>query len=416
MKKTHLTKFLLAILFGGLCNTQLHAEIMKTDYFGKAENIPIDGKAKAPLNGMGGDVFGSEVFIDGKTDVALDLLSIQAQLQEDRDNKKTKPKDSSVRKDIISGEPVTILITPDHFTQITFMREGEIIYPKRAYPGQEGLLIIEKQPDSPYLYLSSSVMLDGQTTNLFVETEEDGRIQTYLFNIQVTTPKNIREQVQVNLVSDQTPPIRGGVGSEAERNASAKSLLGLKAQTPAGRETALRLASGNVHGKFTRDEIKTYFNTMIQMAESYGEAKRVEKETGKIIYRDQDISPFPGSKITYIDPVENTQWRVREIWYYPKYDAILLGVVCLNTNKEVSMWDYSQMKWRVNQQNPPFDSTAAAPTAMQTPPGKANVIWYMVQGNRLDPLAEYAPVFPKGARRGDRSQNLQNKTSGTPEK
>lgn len=377
------------------------AQGIEVDYYGEAKNIPIDKKTKAPLGGLGGDVFGSELYIDGRTDVSLDLLSIQAELQEKREAEKQnrRQRDTSVRRDIVSGEPVTILIAPDHYTQITFMRDGEIVFPRRAYPGQEGLLLLNKQENSPFLYVASSVMLDGQTTNMFVETEEDGRIQTYVFNMKVTTPNNIRDQVQVNLIADTTPPFRGGPGSEAQRAAEAQKLLGL--QPSAGGANALPTVSpGGVHGKFSREDVKTYFNTMIQMAENYAEAKGVEQETGRIVYRDQDITPFTGSKITYVDPVENTQWRVREIWFFPRYDAVLLGVTCHNGTSTNSMWDYAQMRWRVNQRNPPFESTAASPIAMQTPPGKTNVIWYLIQGNRLDPMAEYEPIFPKAERRG----------------
>lgn len=400
MKATKILTKLLALAL--LTLPQLgQSQTIEEDYFGKAKNIPIDKKEKAPLGGLGGDVFGSELYTDGRTDVSLDLLSIQAELQEKREQEKKsrRQRDTSIRRDIVSGEPVTILIAPDHYTQITFMRDGEIVFPKRAYPGQEGLLLLNKQENSPFLYVASSVNLDGQTTNLFVETEEDGRIQTYVFNMKVTTPNNIRDQVQVNLIEDTTPPLRGGQGSEAQRAAEAQKLLGLQ-PTTGGPNTRPTVNPGGVHGKFSREDVKTYFNTMIQMAESYREAKLVEQKTGKIIYRDQDITPFPGSKITYVDPVENTQWRVREIWFFPRYDAILLGVTCHNGTSTNSMWDYSQMRWRVNQRNPPFESTAASPTAMQTPPGKTNVIWYLIQGNRLDPLAEYEPIFPKAERRG----------------
>jgi hypothetical protein len=403
MKRTASLQTLLFLLTGllALGMVKAHAQI-ETDYFGRAENIPVNKDTKSPVGVLGGDVYGSEVFIEGRTDANLDLFSIQAEMQntQRREREARKTRDESIRKDIVSGEPVTILICPDHFTQITFMRDGEIVYPRRAYPGQEGLLIIEKQKDSPFLYLSSTVMLDGQTTNLFVETEEDGRVQTYVFNIQVTTPNNIREQVQVNLVNDLTPPIRGGTGSEAERQTQAQTLLGLTPKTAAGRTS---MNPSGVHGKFSREDVKTYFNTMIKMAENYGEAKKTERSTGRIVYRDQDITPFPGGKVTFVDPVENTQWRVREIWFFPRYDAILLGVTCYNPTSRNSMWDYSQMKWKVNQRNPPFDTTAASPTAMQTPAGKINVIWYLLQGNRIDPMAEFSPVFPRAERRGERS-------------
>jgi len=382
-------------------STLLAQQGLNVDYYGEAQNIPLDEKKKAPMNGLGGDVFASELLIEGKTDgIALDTLSIEAQLYEQakKGSAQRRERDASVRADISSGQPVPVLIAPEHFTQLSFLRDGEIVYPTRIYAAQPELVTIEKQDGSPYLYIQATTLLEGQPTNLFVETQEDGRIQTYVINLTVTTPENTREQVAINLINDLTPPIRGGIGSEEERRKNAASLLGLTPTTKAGGRSETKIFPGGVHRKFTREDVKRYLNTMIEMAERYPQAKQIEKETGKIIYRDTDISAYPGGKVTYVDPVDRTLWNVREVWFFPKYDAILLGVTCYNPTEVVSIWDYSQMRWRANQSNP-IEATAASPVAMQTLPKNTNVIWYLIQGDRIDPLANFSPIFPKADRR-----------------
>lgn len=387
-----------------------------TDYFGEATEIPLDSEKKAPVDGLSGDVFGSELYIDGRTDANLDLLSIQADLyqQQQRVKEQRKQRDQSIRKNIISGEPVQILIAPDHYVQLTFMKDGEIVFPRRAYPAEPQLLVIRKEEGSPFLYIKASVMMENQTTNLFVETEEDGRVQTYVLNLRVTKPKDIREQVQVNLVNDLTPPIRGGTGSEAERARAQREALNLQPTIgPDGAMTSTpKIGPGNVHRRFTREDVKMYFNTMIQMAQQYGEAKEIERQTGRITYRDSDIMPYPGSKVTYVDPIDGCQWRIREIWYFPRYDAVLLGTVCYNPTAKTSMWDYSQMKWRVDNSQQRFDTTSAAPVSMQTPSKKTNVVWYLLQGYRIDPMAEYSPVFPRADKRGHGPPTPRNPQKG----
>lgn len=378
-------------------------------YFGQA-SVPLDTKNKAPLND-GPDPFGSSLFIDGETVTPMDIRSAAAQTLEEmeRIRRLRKGIDRSIRADITSGQPVTVLIAPEHFVQLTFLRDGEIVFPKRAFTGQPELLIIDKQENSPYVYVQASAMVEGQTTNLFVETEEDGRIQTYVLNLLVTEPKNIREQVSVNLVEDKTPPIRGTV---RETPIGATHAV----QNPL-QDTSTSMRVPLSSEKWGEKEIKTYLSTMIEMTEHYSEAKRIERETGRVIYRDSDIQGFPSGKFNYIDPVEKTIWNVQQVWYFPRYDAILLDVRKRNPNKGVSMWDFSQVKWKANNSPLNFDTSAAAPQSMQTLPNRTNRIWFLLQGYRLDPRAEFTPVFPREGRRignpnthpvGSRSNGLHN--------
>jgi hypothetical protein len=333
-------------------------------------------------------------------------MAAQSLVDREMEKERQRQLDRSVRADIASGQPVTVLIAPEHFVQLSFLRNNEIVYPRRAFAGQPDLLIIDKKDNSPYVYIAAAAMVEGQTTNMFIETEEDGRIQTYVINLLVTEPKNIREQVSVNLVDDRTPPIRGGEGSEADWQAKTgfgvvganQQQVGQPGTNPA--DLASKLAGGMVTGKFSEADVKKYLNTMIEMAEHYPEAKDIERKTGRIVYREADIKMFPSGRNTYVDPVEGTLWNVKQVWFFPKYDAILLDIRVKNPNSASSMWDFSQVRWQANGSSKSFASTAAAPVAMQTLGKRTNQIWYLVQGNRLDPQAEYSPVFPRPERRG----------------
>jgi len=372
-------------------------------YYGQRP-VAVDSKLKAPKESSA-DAFGSELFIDGNVDVALDARSMAADSLIDKERAKERQKelDRSVRADIASGQPVTVLIAPEHFVQLSFLRNNEIVYPRRAFAGQPDLLIIDKKENSPYVYIAAAAMVEGQTTNIFVETEEDGRIQTYVINLLVTEPKNIREQVSVNLVDDRTPPIRGGEGSESDwatkQGFGAQGQAGGKTNAQGGSSKDAITGAGIFAGKFSEGDVKKYLNTMIEMAEHFPEAKLVEKKTGRIIYREADLKMYPSGRNTYVDPVEGTMWNVKQIWFFPKYDALLLDVRVKNPNSATSMWDFSQLRWQANESSKSFNSTAAAPVAMQTLPNRSNQIWYLLQGNRLDPQAEFSPVFPRPERR-----------------
>jgi hypothetical protein len=372
-------------------------------YYGQAP-VAVDGKTKSPVHEMP-DPYGSPLFVDGRTDVALDARSLAAQeISGQETSKRIRQEiDRSIRADIGTGQPVTVLIAPEHFTQLTFLRDGEIVFPRRAFTGQPDLVNIDKKENSPYVYVSASALVPGQTTNMFVETEEDGRIQTYVVNLLVTEPQNIREQVSVNLVDDRTPPIRGNAASGSQ-SVPSTGIGGAKGPTGTSGAGAAVGGKGqigaSISGKFSEEDVRKYLTTMIEMAESFAEAKAIEKKGGKTIYRDTDIRGYPSGQFSYIDPVEQTSWMVHQVWFFPKYDAILLDVRYENPNQSVSMWDYSQMKWQANNSPTHFSSTAAAPLAMQTLPGRTNRIWYLIQGQRLDPRAEFSPVFPRAERRG----------------
>jgi hypothetical protein len=406
-------KLSLLLLVGVLTLSHIGFAQTNLDFFGKAQNVPLNNKEKAPAVKMG-DPFGAELYQDGRTDVALDANSIAAQNYAQQKGIPYPGNDISVRKDITSGEPVSVYIAPEHYVQLTFLKDNEIVFPVRAYAAQPKLLNIKTDEKSPFVYVSATTMLEGQSTNLFVETQEDGTIQTYVVNLIVTEPKNIRPQVAINLVNDRTPSIR----KEGTSQGQSATPAGTTYNSPSGNAGTGDNSSNiptSVHAKFTTEDVKNYFNTMIEMASRYGEAKEIEANGGKIIYRNSDISAHSGGAVSYIDPVDGCQWAVQQVWFFPRYDAILLDTICNNRSSNVSSWDYAQLKWKaLDKKNPqpkqvePVNTTAAAPSAIQTLPYNTNQIFILIQGERIDPDAEFAPVFPRAERRGNRANYPQN--------
>jgi hypothetical protein len=399
-----------------LCVASVFSSVAEADldsFYGKVP-VKINPVTKG-LKEATSDTFGSELTIDGRTDIPLDPKSRLAQnlLQDEQRQISRAQTNKTIRADIASGQPVKIFIAPEHFVQISFMKENEIVFPKRAFTGQPDLLVIDKRDGSPNIYVAASVPIQGQTTNLFVETEEEGRIQTYVLDLVVARPENIRPQVQVNLVQDQTPPLRGREGSEVDPNKTLIDPTNLTGIPQSAKAAPTR--NGDIP-PFTEKEIKKYLSTMIKMADQYPDAKNIEEKTGKIIYRDSDIQMFPGGSLPWEDPIERTHWKVHQVWYFQKYDAILLDVRIKNDTDTTSNWDYSQVHWMINRSQQHYATTSASPYRMQTLPHNTNQVWYLLQGNHLDPNSDFGPVFPRAEKRGSRDPLPVNLPASKPPK
>lgn len=294
-----------------------------------------------------------------------------------------RKRDLSLRHDVVTGQPVSILISPDYFVQLTFLRDGRVVFPKRVYAGQPGLLHIEKRDGSPYVYVKASVSLEKQGTNLFFETEEDGRIQTYVIFAEVAHPKLIRPQVIINLAEDLSLPL----------SSSSIPSPSLSSFDPSSFRM-VEESSGEGMG------ILDLMGRMIDIAMRYDEAKDAERKTGKVIYSEKVVFPYPGSSKIFRDPVDGSHWQVYEVWFFPKYDAILLDVRVENTGTSPQNWNYSLMKWRPGKSSPMLLSSAGASPAklFNLPSGKMRV-WFLLMGNQVDPRSEFFPVFPSQKRR-----------------
>lgn len=428
------------------------AQATKPDFFGTAA-VPLNPKTHSP--GLGNpDPYGSDLYVDGRTDVAMDANSMAAATLAAHDEKGKNgtlngdpnnstggyavPGDRSVRLDTVSGQPQQILITVEHKVQITLERDGKIIYARRVYPGEANLVNVTFDPTgvSPYLYIEAKEWLPGQSTNLFIETQEDNRIQTYVINLIIAKPKDIREQVLLNLVTDNTPELRTSNDGQTSNpnkpppnpddedvmNPTATNPMATAGGTPGYAGESPITAEGGTFGGglFTREDVYKYFETMIEMAEHYKAAKAIEAQTGQKIYKPTDIVPGPQNLDSFVDPNDvlkyiaeaknqgastdkareyardhATQYGIRQVWYYPRYDAILLDVIVFNPGPDASTWDYSQIKWIVDRARTAIPSTAVSPARTTTDPADGNQLWVLIQGQHIEPNATFTPAFPR---------------------
>lgn len=399
---------------------------LETDYFGKLETAPeMDEETMRPKIEIP-EPFGNDLFIDGKTNVALDTRSMAARAMKKADDEKAmreqaaKERDRSVRLDLITGQRETILIAPDHYVQVILQMDGEVVKPTNVTSGNEEMIDVKVNVDkSPYIYIGAATAIVGkdnklinQPTNLFIETEENGRVQTYALRLVITDPKNITDQVILNLTGDRTPPIRGGEGSmkDSQRLADLEQLQMAGSARPGDLSAGSTWSptgdsakagdpgTGHETRQFSRDDTRSYLPTMIQMAKAYDDAKHLERTEGRVIYSDRDIVKGQSGQGSYRDPVSGDVWTIRP-WFFPRYDAILLEAVQYNPGNKSSGWNYSLLKARVGSlpgaAGPRlYDITGVSPENPTALPNKGNKIWALVQGHNLTANNEFIPVFP----------------------
>lgn len=398
----------------------------ETDYFGALKEAPdFDPNTNAPKIEIP-DPFGSELYVDGKTNVALDAKSMaakayqQSQEAEARRNAELRNRDRSVRLDLITGQRETVLIAPDHYVQLILLMDGEVVKPTNVTAGNPDLVDIQVNVDkSPYIYLSApSAVVDEndklieQPTNLFIETSQDGKVQTYPLKIIITSAENITEQIILNLTADNTPPLKGGEGSRADQerqsdlqqlqmagSARPGDLSAKNTWSPDGDSAKIGTpGSGHETRPFSRDDVRSYLPTMIQMANAYDDAKHIEASEGRVIYTDQDIQKGRSGLGNYRDPISGDVWTVRP-WFFPRYDAILLEAVQYNPGANPSGWNFALLKFRVGTEPGAagprlYDVTGVSPESPTALPKKGNKVWALLQGHNLTQLNEFIPVFP----------------------
>lgn len=374
-------------------------------YYG-AQTPELDPKLNAPAQ-VQGDAFKSELLLDGKSNLPADTLSAQAQayLQ-----KETQKYPNLSTRAISSDDTTLVHITHDHFVKIALLRNNQIVQPLRYFAADPKLLVIDFLQGSPYLYVKASARVPGHTTNLFIETAEDGKIQSYTVRLAITDSNKIREQVHINLIHDKTPPLRSSEPSE-EAPGSLSSLPFSSATSTAGTTNSpnsqnsnpsfLASKSSPTKRVLTQTQLLELAHTMIEMADRYTEAKELEQKTGRIIYTENDIQSYPGSRNTFHDQFEDAYWEIHRTFYFPKYDTILLDLRLWVEGPRPSMWDYSQIRWQPNQSPVLFNTSLAKPIKLKTASKKTNQVWSFLQGYELDPTAEFQPVFPKPENRAD---------------
>lgn len=429
--KFNLTYLLVFCLLGTPAFSEEKLPTFETDYYGNLKEAPeFDKETNSPKIEIP-DPYGTALFRDGKTDVALDSKSMaakaysKAEEDEARRVADLRNRDKSVRLDLITGQRETVLVAPDHYVQLILLMDGEVVKPTNVTAGNPEMVDIKVNVDkSPYIYISaaSAVVEENgrlveQPTNLFIETTQNGRVQTYPLRLVVTEPKNITEQIILNLVGDNTPPLRGGEGSrEDDKKKQDLAQLQLAGSARPGDLSAGNTWSpdgdsakagepgtGHETRQFSRDDVRSFLPTMIQMAKAYDDAKFIESKEGRVIYNDQEIQKGAAGLGSYRDPVSGDVWTVRP-WFFPRYDSILLEVVQYNPGSSSSGWNFALLKFRVGKEPGAagprlYDVTGVSPEAPTALPNKGNKIWALLQGHNLTSKNEFIPVFPDKAGR-----------------
>jgi hypothetical protein len=187
-----------------------------TDYHGKIKTPPTSDKSGKPNTDIP-DPFLSPLLKDGKTNVPLTPEAAAAQRMREikqgaagQFGDDTIERDRSVHLNVVSGSYVQVLITTDHAVQLSVLRNGEVVRPTNIILGSnEFVQYVYNGESSPYIYVSAKVALPGQTTDMFIETHEDGRVQTYVLKLICVEPSKVVFDVLLDLTNDNTPYIQG---------------------------------------------------------------------------------------------------------------------------------------------------------------------------------------------------------------
>jgi hypothetical protein len=387
-----------------------------TDYFGRVQNPPPTDKSGKP-NPLPPDPFLSPILKDGKTDVPLTPeAQAAARLQQSQQGgasfgSDTTELDRSIRLNVVSGSYVQILITTDHAVQLSFLRNGEVVTPTNIILGNNEFVQYQFNPTgSPYVYVSARVPLPNQTTDMFVETHQDGRVQTYVLKLLCVEPSKVVFNVLLDLTTDNTPYMLGKTGSredlEAQRQtqdaiaANAAKVHGNFApgQTPWALSGSPSFnqgppGTGYQTRKFTRDDIRRYFPRMVAMAKAYDDAKFIESTGGRQIYTPAQIRKGEIQDKKFIDPLTRDTWILRP-WFFPQMDAIVMECAQFNPSSQPSGWMYNLIKWRIGEDYQVYDTTAAFPEQPAALPHKINRVWLLIQGNNISIENRFTPLMP----------------------
>ena len=323
----------------------------------------------------------------------------------------TIERDRSVHLNVVSGSYVQVLITTDHAVQLSVLRNGEVVRPTNIILGSnEFVQYVYNGESSPYIYVSAKVALPGQTTDMFIETHEDGRVQTYVLKLICVEPSKVVFDVLLDLTNDNTPYIQGRAGSreaiEAQKevqthianiaSAQGGNFNGFEAPWSPNNTASPKggtPGSGFQTRKFSRDDIRKYFPRMVQMAKAYDDAKFIEANGGRIIYTDAQIQKGAVQEKKFIDPLTEDSWIMRP-WFFPTMDAIVMEAVQYNPNNRPSGWSYNLIKWRIGDDYQTYDTTAAFPESPAALPGKNNRVWLLIQGNNIALDNRFTPLMP----------------------
>ena len=403
------------ILYGCICIANAQNETISIDSFLEDNNPSLNNSEK---RGIISDPYLSEVNSPKTNSSIHDSQSLsatlfkQAESQRLKELAKQKELNRSLRLDLIQGQRPDILIAEDHFVKLAFLYENEIVYPTNLIAGNENILnIIYESEKSPYIYISSKISTENLVTTLFIETNEENKVQTYPIRVVVTNPSNITDQITLNLVGDQTPPTKGEIGSQEYLEANKTKLQEAINQSVVSNAGSGEFAwdlngqtvkfggpdSGHNSRKFSRDDVRRYFDTMVAITKAYDTAKKIERDKGRITYTDRDVIKGKMGLASYKDPVTGDIWSNRP-WYFPKFDAIIVEATQYNPTEAHSGWNYTLMNWTIGKAidkgNFPLKTTAVKPASPVALAKKNNKIWYLLQGANITEKNQFIPNFP----------------------
>jgi len=162
---------------------------------------------------------------------------------------------------------------------------------------------------------------------------------------------------------------------------------------------------------FTRDEVRTLFPTMIEMAKLYEQAVY----DGAPGYSKDNIVRFRPKSVkdgrvvsekipAFKNPLDGQIYYLPWGYYFPEYDAIVYELVFQNLTSRELWFDYALLKVlfgfdRSGDKAPrgPRSVVVSPESSEVTPPGRYNTFWVLAQGAGVHPLN--TPVrflFPRG--------------------
>lgn len=399
----------------------------ETDYFGKAKHPQI-----TPY-----DPFRSSEAWFGPSAAQVSGLTETQQVILD---------DMSDREIVRYGSLPTVAITYGRMVSILLMRNGKILLPKNSeiIPPPEALVQVVIAKRSPYIYLQAKegvVFPDNYNfTHMFIPVDIDGVPVQFQVRLEVVAPRS--NSLKPMKILDMVGPfpnvysrdsVKGSVspvGSEYSGDARQAFLdaglpdigsvgVGTVTSTPSGPfspsgrvvggggvgSVSYYLDSGSpvpVRQALSRQEVREYFPTMVEMAKLYERAVMdgVEGYTDREIVKFRPASVLNGRVVSgllpaFRNPADGQLYYLPWGYYYPEYDAIVYELVFKNESEKPLWWNYSLLKvlfgfGSVNSSGieGPQNITVVSPESYEkTPVGEFNTLWVLVQGKGINPVS-----------------------------
>lgn len=371
------------------------------DYFGAVRNPRLEVY----------DPYGSPLFKEGRDTIAEQLPDGLVL------------RDLSHRHVVRFGSLPTVAVTSGRAVSVLMLRNGKIIIPKFAdiVPPPDGMVQVLPVKHSPYLYFQARegavFPANYNYTHVFIPMELEKRPVQFQIRLKVVRPDSdeLAPLVMLDMVGD-FPDVQdeSRPSSAADDDGAVGIAGGRRFQKP----DYVFSASGD-HGAgptpvsppFSREEVRNYFPTMIEMAKIYEQAVH----DGASGYSPRDIVRFrpmsvkggevvSGKIPAFRNPVDGQVYFLPWGYYFPQYDAIVYELVLQNRTSRDLWFDYALLKVLFGFDKPADrlprgpKSVVVSPESYEvTPAGRYNTFWVLVQGTGVYPVT--TPVrflFPNG--------------------